>query len=158
MPYATKEMIASEAKIGTQFSTSTLPTADKVDEIISEVEAYIDAKIGRVYVLPLVGDGATPSPGGPSIYIVRAISIALCVERVRGIIDSNAPAVEKENPELKDARAFGRTARKQLEEITDGSLPLPGEVLLGAGTGDGVRSYAVSNGYEPVFKRGKVQW
>lgn len=147
MAYATKAMLASEAKIGTEFSTATLPTAAKVDEIIAEVEAEIDARIGRKYTLPVAGEA--------NLLIVRSISIALCVERIRAIIDSAAPVEEGKPDPSAVQKSLAKGARARLQEIVDGSLPLSMDLRSST---DGIRSYAVSNGYEPVLKRGKVQW
>lgn len=148
MAYATKAQIASEAKIGRDFGSDTLPTADKVDEIIAEVEAMINATIGRKYTVPVTG--------AANLLIVRSISIALCTERVRAIMDSSEPIEDGKPDPSKNQKALARDARGRLKAIVDGDLPLAGMSLVASY--DGIRSYAVSNGCEPVLKRGVEQW
>ncbi len=148
MAYATKAQIASEAKIGREFGSDTLPTADKVDEIIAEVEAMIDAAIGRKYTVPVTG--------AANLLIVRSISIALCVERVRAIMDASEPIEEGKPDPSKNQKMIAKDARGRLAAIVSGELPLAGMGLLSSS--DGIRSYAVSNRIEPVLRRGVDQW
>lgn len=146
MSYATSAQIASEAKLAkADFGSDTMPTKAKVEEIIAEVEAEFDAKVGRKYTVPL-----TSSAG---ILIARSIVIALVVERVREIMEVKT-GTEKEEQDPAAKTASG--ARKRLDQIVSGDLPLSGESLLSSS--DGVRSYAVDNGTEPVLRKGCDQW
>lgn len=146
MAYVTKAQVAEEAKVDGGFSATTLPSATKVDEIIAEEEAKINAQLGRKYTLPLVG--------ASSILIARGISLAFVTERVKAIMEVSGLGAEK------DQKSTGKTAadraRSTLQEIEEGSIPLSEEVLRSST--DGVRSYAVTNGTEPVFEKGCDQW
>lgn len=146
MSYATSAQIASEAKIGrADFSTETLPTKEKVEEIIAEVEAEFDAKVGAKYETPLTSDSGT--------LIARAIVIALAVERVREIMEvKTGTDKEEQDPASKTAK----NARARLDQIMSGAIPLREETLRSSS--DGVRSYAVDNGTEPVLRKGCDQW
>ena len=48
--YSTQTQVAQDAKVSSGFSASTTPTAAKVDEIIAEEGAAIDAKLSLKYV------------------------------------------------------------------------------------------------------------
>lgn len=146
MAYATSAQIASEAKIGkADFGSDTMPTKAKVTEIIAEVEAEFNAKVGRKYT--------TPVTSADGILIARSIVIALVVERVREIMEVQT-GTEKEEQDPAAKTASG--ARKRIEQIVNGELPLSGETLVSSS--DGIRSYAVSNGNVPVFDREVDQW
>lgn len=151
MAYVTKAQLGEECKLrlladSTYFSTTTTPSLAKADEIIAEEEAKINAQIGRKYTLPLVGAN--------SLLILRGISLALCAERVRNIIEVAGMGTEKEQKAT--GISAGDRARKTLNEIEDGTFPLTEEVLLSST--DGIRSYAVDNGNRPIFKKGIDQW
>lgn len=144
MPYIDQTMLATECRVAsTGFTPATTPTDAKVDEIIAEVEAEIDAIVGSKYGLPLVGAG--------NLLIMRGISLALCAFRVKSI----SPGQSYE-PEKDPFRANAREARAKLLAIVKGEMVLSGENP--AVSGDGVRSYAVQSGCQPVFRRGVDQW
>lgn len=155
MAYATAAQVASEAKISNGFHDApvapstipaTNPTATKVGEIIAEVEAMIDARISRKYRIPLTVSG--------NQVLMRGISLALCVERVREIMEVKTGAA---NVEQQQWKTTADVARKNLERIVLGEIPLAGEALAAA-AGDGVRSYAKDSGQTPFFKKGCEQW
>lgn len=146
MAYVTKQQVAEDAKVSGGFTATTLPSATRVEEIIAEEEAKINAQLGRKYNLPLVG--------ATSLLIARGISAALCVERVRDIMEVSGLGSEKDQKPT-GASAASR-ARKLLDEIEAGTVPLSEEVEISST--DGVRSYAVENDEEPIFKKGCDQW
>lgn len=148
MSYVSLTQLAAEAKLGGTFSDSapvTSPNATKAQEIIDENEAMINARISRKYLLPLTQTAP--------IAMVRGISLALCVERVREIMAVKTGA---SNAEQVAAKTTADYARKNLERIVAGDLPLIGETL--ATSGDGVKSYMSANGLNPVFDRTREQW
>jgi hypothetical protein len=146
MAYATSAQIASESKIGlADFTTSTLPTLAKVEEIIAEVEAKMNAIVGRRYTTPVTGDDP--------LLIMRGISIALCTERVREIM---AVKTGKPKEEQTPGGYSPAHARKDLERIALGELPLAGETKVDST--DGIRPTVAPCGHETVFKRGCDQW
>lgn len=146
--YVSTTQLAAEAKIGGAFSDAapaTNPNATKAAEIIAEIEAKINARISRKYVLPI-------SQVEP-LALLRGISLALCVERVREIMNVRTGT---NNVDQIAAKTTADLARKDLERIVNGEIPLIGEVL--ASSGDGVRSFAVTAGDTPLFQRGVDQW
>lgn len=143
--YATDAQVATEAKVSSGFSTTTNPTAAKVDEIIAEVEAKINSRLIRKYVLPLTQ--------ADSLLLLRGISLALCVERVREIMTVQSGTAKVEQFAAKTSADY---ARKDLERIVAGELALVGETLKTSG--DGVKSFAKDTGLVPTFDRTKRQW
>jgi phage gp36-like protein len=143
--YATVDLIAAEAKVSSGFSDNTNPTEDTVDAIIAQIEAKLDARISRKYSLPLVDANA--------ILIMQGISIAFCVERVREIMEvrTGSPTVEQ-----MAAKTSADYARRDLERIVSGELPLPNTTL--ASSYDGVKSNNLTTGQAPFFKVGCDQW
>lgn len=153
MAYATAAQVAEEAGIADGFTASTIPSATRVGEMIAEVEAEIDALLGKKYSVPITAAGSLP--------IVRGISLALVAERVKNITEVSSAAGEK--VDQKSEVSSGTRARKKLQAIVDGILPLPGADLLDSN--DGV-SYLVSSAGdgteddtdEPIFQKGVDQW
>lgn len=149
MAYATKAQVAEEAGIQGGFSATTLPSATKVDEIIAEVDAEIDAVIGKVYSTPIASSVA-------AFAIVRGISLALCAERVKGITEISGSAGEK--VDQKSEVSSGSRARKKLDAIESGELPLPGATLLSSTNGVSSNVASASDCDEPIFKKEEDQW
>lgn len=151
--YVSLAQLASEAKIsggfvdyaaGPPVVNPTNPSLTKAGEIIAEVEAKVTAKISQKYATPLAA---------ASYPLVRGIAIALMVERVREIIAVKTGAASVEQIA---AKTTADRARKDLDDIVKGDLPLPGETLQTAA--DGVRSYTIDNPLPAIFQRDKVQW
>jgi len=145
MAYATSAQVATEAKVSGGFSAETNPTSTKVDEIIAEVEANLNARLSRKYTMP-----ATVAS---NVVLLRGLVLALCAERVREIMTVKTGAANVEQQMWKTSADY---ARKDIERIVEGTLPLPGETL--ASSYDGVKSHAVTSGQSPTFKRGCEQW
>lgn len=124
------------------FDTTTNPTKAKVEEIIAEEEAKIDARLRSRYTLPLVSLANQA--------IIRSISLAICATRVRFIMDVKTGDENTKQTGQKN----GIDPWKQLEEIVEGKLILDGESLANG------RSGFKSNPPDctPFFKRGVDQW
>lgn len=143
--YITEEQVASEARLGSSgFTSSTNPTSTKASEIIDEVEAEIDCIIATKYAIPLTQTR--------NIALVRSIALAIAAARVRKIIDSNLP----ENAEQSLHQKAEKDARSRLADILHNRLLLLGEEP--AVSGNGIKSYASSNGLTPTFERDTQQW
>lgn len=142
MSYCTAVQVASEAKV-TEFTTATMPTLAKVEELIAEADAEINAAISCKYVTPLAV--------AADLLVVRSISIALVVERVREILEVKTGSEEvSQDPAAKSAQG----ARGRLQKIVDGRLKLSAVL---ASTSDGVSS-AGRTSTQCVFKVGVDQW
>lgn len=147
--YATLVQLASEAKLAvTGFTASTNPPATKAQEILDEECAAVDAKLSLKYVLPLVQTD--------SQLIIRTIVLAIAAARVRLImgVTTNAADVGSQNGQA--PKTPEQLAMIKLQAIVGGQTPLIGEQLKTAG--DGVKSWASSNGQKAYFKRGTPQW
>lgn len=145
MAYATALQVAAEAKLSGGFSEVTNPTATKAAEILAEVEAKLNARLSLKYTMP--------ASQAANILLLRGIVLALCVERVREIMEVRSGAASVEQIQWKTT---ADTARKDIDAIVAGTLPLPGETL--ASSYDGVKSNAVTSGAKAVFKKGCQQW
>lgn len=145
MAYATVAQVAAEAKISTGFNVDTSPTNTKVEEIIAEVEANVNARISSKYRMP-----ATQAS---NILVLRGIVLALCVERVREITEVKTGAA---NVEQMSWKTTADTARKDIDRIVAGTMLLSGETL--GQVHDGVQSHAMTSGQKPFFKKGCEQW
>lgn len=147
MAYSTHANVAAEVKLTSGFSSTSAPTDSQVTSIIADCDAEIDGMLATKYQLPLAQAGA--------LAIMKAISIALALDRVKSIMQINEAADQtggRLNPELHPAYA----ARKRLSKIINGDIVLIGETL--ASSGDGVKSYAADNALQPTFERDTVQW
>lgn len=143
--YASQEQVASEARVGAPgFTSATNPSADKVDEIIAEVEAEAECVVATRYVLPL---------RAPNALVIRAIVLAICASRVRKIIAGN---VNDGIPGKSAQQIAEDGARARLQLILEGKLVLQGESPTVAG--DGVKSYASQHSQRPIFRKECKQW
>lgn len=143
--YCTNDDVALEAKVTGGFDATTTPTADKVDDIIDEGDAEINGVVVSKYLLPI----SRPT----NLLILKSISIALAVDRVRGILDANGGGQGYNKSESKLA---AEAARKRLNMIQQDLLKLEGETLKT--TADGVRSFAADNNLSATFQRDVDQW
>jgi phage gp36-like protein len=145
--YCTGTQVAAEAKLGSGFTAAasanpTSPTSERVDEIIAEVSADIDAQLGMRY--------ATPITDATDLLTIRQIATILVAERVVGTIEvTTQQGVSAINPKMKDANLM----RQKLADIVAGKFKL--NTAEGANP---VRSYMVDNDKTPLFKRDCEQW
>jgi len=142
MPYCTATQVAAEAKINGAFSASTSPTDTRVAELIAEIDAEINTKIGMRYPTPIVD--------ATDLILIRGIATVLVAERVIGTIEvTTGQGINVVNPKMKD----GNLARTKLNDIVEGKLK-----LNTAPSGSPVRSFMSDNDKQPTFKRDCEQW
>jgi len=143
MAYCTTTQVAATFRKLT-IGASTNVTTTEVTEWIEEADAEIDGRIGVKY--------DTPVTGAESLKILRPISIALVVPRVRAALANHeAPATAKDQKAFTPAVLTVSEANKKLDMICEGRLLLSDATLRS--TRDGVADFATDNNFENYFKR-----
>lgn len=147
MAYCTSSQVAAEARISGGFRaasdpTPTNPTLERVNELIAEVDAEINTKIGMRYPTPITDTS--------DLILIRGIATVLVAERVVGTIEvTTGQGISVVNPKMKD----GNLARQKLNDLVEGKLK-----LNTAPSGSPVRSFMSENDKQPTFKRDCEQW
>ncbi len=125
--------------------TNGVITETKINEFISQADAYIDGRIGLIYQTPVTGTN--------SLLILKKISIGLTAQRIANILELKSVVAEGDQAIPKDLIA---EAKEDLQLIVDRGLLLSDadEVT----TTGGVSSYTGENTVERTFQQGTQQW
>lgn len=142
--YASVSDVAQEFKNVTFDSTSVI-TDTRVTKFITETEAIINAKVGKIYQMPL---DQTASP--QSTIILRRISIGMVSNRIKEILDVKTG---EEDTKQAGKQTDYKSPEMLLQEIVDRKTPLPDASLLSPT--NGATNYDVGDAtVQHVFKVG----
>ena len=148
MAYATFSDIQSEFKDVT-FSATTKVTQTEVENFITQQEASVNAKLSKIYEVPVVDT--------TDIEVIKAIVIKCVKGRVATILETKSPSIETD--QQPSWLIMYREAKSELKSIVTGVMPLPNTPKVTEN--GGLESYGFSSKYDknlPVFERGKPQW
>lgn len=143
MAYSTNLDVTDEFK---NIDTSGKITTVKIDEWITQADAYINAKVGLIYVTPVTGNAG-------SLSILKEISIGFVAQRIAFILETKSvtPRGDQSIP-----KNLIEQSEKRLQMIVNREL-----LLFGAterSTHAGVKSFTSENTVNRVFKQGTDQW
>jgi hypothetical protein len=144
MAYAEVTDVQSEFK-GITFSTTTAVTTAKIEDFICQADAYINSRIGFIYI--------TPVTSGEALEVLKEISIKLVAHRVKKILEVKTGGTVVDQGAVANDRA---EAMAMLKEIVEKKMILIGADL--ASSSGGINSYASDNSEEYVFEKGVDQW
>ena len=140
---------ASTSDVTNEFKSLTLNDASvssaKVTEWLAQADAYINAKLGLRYVVPITGTAA--------LIIVKQIETWLVAGRVKDVLEVQSGSTKADQGTRGD---LGKKAEAMLSEIVAGKMKLTDATL--ATSADGVRSFNVDESEEHTFKKGEDQW
>lgn len=142
MAYSTNLDVTDEFK---SIDTSGKITTVKIDEWIAQADAYINGKVGLIYL--------TPVTGVESLLILKEISIGFVAQRIAFILETKSvtPRGDQSIP-----KNLIDQAEKRIQMIIDRTLLLPDAVELS--THQGVKSYSSDNVVTRVFDQSRQQW
>lgn len=163
--YTTKEAISDRLRGRVTVGGSPVPFAPAladntlIERVLGQVEARINAKIGKIYKLPL-----SLADSGTAQLLASVVEKLTCCEilMVHSSGDEQAVAgtvgVDRSYTGL-----LCRAGKDELEAILDGSIPLTGEeTQLGEeGVGATIANYSRSKTRSPITTRadaGDVNW
>ena len=141
MSYSIYTDVQSEFK-NIIFNASSSVTDTEVTEFISQEDAYIDSKLGKIYEIPITGT--------ESLKVVKKISIMLVAGRIWKIIEKTGI----------DEESKGTVLIKKAEDMLDAILAE--KIILEDATKVGFaakfKSYNYTNEISAVVKKDTVQW
>lgn len=144
MAYCVNTDVQAEFKdIDITSGTAKISSA-KIDEFILQADAYINAKIGLRYIVPVTGT--------LSLKLLKMLSIWLVASRVSKILQIKNSVVENETGE----KSLEDRALEMIDDISKGKLNLEDATLKSSGAG--FSSYAQANNLGYTFKKGEDQW
>lgn len=145
--YCTTDEVKTEFKnLDTTSSGATITNA-KIDGFRDQAYAYINARIGNKYEVPVTG-------GTDAATILKQVEIWLVKHRIQQIIPVRTGADGAKQGDTKPD--LEKKAEAVLEQIVDGKMKLGGATL--ASSSDGVSSFNVSEGTEHTVKKDEDQW
>lgn len=144
MAYATAANVQDEFK-SIDISTGLITSA-KISEMITQIEAYIDAKISARYTVPVTAAASTP--------ILKMVSIGMVKCRIERILAVKAPV--DPNRQASEPEDCNKRWEKMLAEIACGKFPLPGADRAVSGGAWG--SYTHTNDLETTFSTEEDRW
>ncbi len=144
MAYCDYSEVKSEFKDLAVTGSTAITTTD-VERFISEIDAYIDARLGLLYVVPIDGD--------ESLKIMKMISIGLVKNRIQSILKVKTGTEEADQ---ESDTSIGKMAVTMLDDIMAGKMILSDATMKSSGTRTG--SYSGSNSLESVFEKDTKQW
>lgn len=145
--YAAAADVEAEFKSISFSGSGAQVTTTEVNEWIDQAEAEINGRIAARYSVPV--------SGSESLKILKQITIWLCADRVKDVMEMKKVSTE----ELKqDVRVPGlyEKAKKMLKDIVSGELLLSDADLANAH--QGISSFATSLDEPHQFKKGEDQW
>ncbi len=146
MSYAEVSDIQSEFKsINFSESDASVGTTE-VEDFISQSDAEIDARISVKYSVPVTA-------GASALLLLKQISTWLVASRIKYILEVKNVRAEIDQDVKTDMASL---ARKMLDQIAAGDIPLIGATL--ASSDSGVKSYVSSNNIERVFYKDEDNW
>lgn len=143
MAYSTNLDVTDEFK---NIDTTGKITTIKIDGWITQADAYINAKVGLIYITPVTGNAE-------SLLVLKEISIGFVAQRIAFILETKSvtPRADQAIP-----KNLIEQAEKRLQMIIDREL-----LLFGAterSTHAGVKSYSSENTVKRTFNYDKQQW
>ena len=126
-------------------TTNGAITTAKIDEWISQADAYIDSRVGLRYETPITGTEA--------LKVVKWISIGLTAQRIAHVLETKSivPVGDQAIP-----KNLIEDAEKKLEMIVNKQMTLSDATE--ASTHGGVKSYSNDNTVCRTFDQTKDQW
>lgn len=143
MAYSELADIEAEFK-GIEFTLDSPVTDNEVDDFIDQSDAFIDAKIGLKYVVPITGTS--------SLLILKTISVWLTADRISQILEVKTQTEENSTA----GKSLREMALEMLKEIVDETLLLSDATLLSTSAGFG--SYASDYSIKKKFHRSSDEW
>lgn len=147
MAYCTNEDVTNEFK--SIDTTNGLITTSKIDEWISQADAYINGRLAGIY--------ETPITGANSLLILKTISIGFVAQRIARILQVKSTTPKGDQYIPKD---LIKEAKDTLVLIVNKAIILTD--ATSATTNGGVSSYTSDNPCSPdtqrVFRQGVEQW
>ena len=143
MSYCTYQDVVDEFK--NLDVTSGNMTAAKITSLIAQADAYINGRVGLIYVIPVTGPG--------SLLILKQISIGLTADRLANtlrMVSTTPEGIQLLNKDLI------KQGRNDLDLIVTQDLNLYDAELLSIK--GAVRSYTNENTVPRTFKKGVNQW
>lgn len=147
MAYCTNTNVQNETKGLDYASSGAAITSIKVDEFISQADAYIDSRIGLKY--------STPVTATESLKILKQISTWLVVDRVKDILTTRTGNAQRDQTS-EPVVTPGTKAERMLKDIVAGNILLSDATLRSSS--DGVHSFTYDEGEEHTFEKGVDQW
>lgn len=146
--YCTTAEVKSEFKSLDTASSGAAITDLKIDGFRDQAYAYINARIGNKYVVPV-------SATAGCFAILTQIETWLVKDRVQKIIPvrTGTEGVKQNTPASPDLQ---KKAEELLDQIAAGKLKMDGATL--ASSADGVSSFNVSEGKRHKIKKDRDQW
>lgn len=142
MAYSINADVINEFK---SLDTSGIISKTKIDTWIGQADAYINGRIGLIYVTPVTATN--------SLLILKEISIGLVAQRVARILQTKSITPQGDQDVPKDLIVM---AESRLKMIVDRKLILSDADKVSSS--DGVASYTGSNDVKRAFKQGVDQW
>lgn len=150
MAYATVSDVESEFKdLDFSLANSKVSSAE-VTTFIGQADAEITARISKKYTTPIV-EADSPE----SFKILKMISVWIVADRVSDILEIKRVTSDEAKLAVRP-ESSARKARKLLDDIVKGDLPLVDATL--ASSHDGFKSFNVDNSIEHFFDATKQQW
>lgn len=146
MAYAEVEDIQAEFKSIKFDEDDSAVVVENVESFLAQADAEIDARISISYQVPVTG-------GDSALLLLKQICTWLVSQRVKDIVEVKNVRTETDQDVKIDTAA---RARKMLDQIADGTLPLIGATP--ASSAGGVKSYVSANNIPRVFKKDSEQW
>jgi len=150
MAYCTVDDLKADFKSIEIEDSGTKISTDEAEEIINQVSAYINGRIGVKYVVPVYVSGCSDA-----MLILKQIAIFLSAERIKNILEIKTNETQMDS-EKKYSRNIARTPKDDLELIVKGLLLLPGATL--AGSAQGVSSFNSDNCVSHQIDVTRQQW
>lgn len=138
--YCTVSDIEDRFKALTISTTSAVNTT-KAQALIDQYSAFIDARISKVYSVPVSGIEA--------LKVLKLVCVSFVVAELEPIV-SQAVGEKKGREDT-----MFKSAREMLSDIESGRLELTDATLRST---DSVSSGNVAGGVCPVFKKDRTQW
>lgn len=145
MAYTTSDDIVAEFK-DIVFSSATSVTLTNISEFIVQEEAYLDAELATIYVVPITDTPATT--------VMKMLSTFLVKARVLDILQVKTSVAKVDQGY--SSKFYRDRVDSILEKIKKKKMILEGATLLESS--GGVKSYAVENDLCHVFKKETEQW
>lgn len=142
MAYSTNSDVVDEFK---SLDTTGKITTAKIDEWISQADAYIDSRISLIYQVPVEGP--------QSLLVLKEISIGLVAQRISRVLEVKSITPKGDQYIPKD---LIKKAESRIKMITERNLKLIDAIE--ASEDAGVSSYSSKNTVKRKFKQEKVQW
>ena len=146
MSYCEVEDVQKEFKSIAFDETNSAVVTDSVQEFIDQASAEMDAKLSVRYIVPVTASDS-------ALLYLKQICIWLVSQRVKDICEIKNVRVESDQDVKVDTAA---RARKMLNEIVQGDVPLIGATETSSASG--VQSFVSSSGFQRTWRRGEDQW